>query len=127
MIRNFTAHSANERTYLAWIRTAIAIMAFGFLVEKFDIFLFYIAMALHRTAKAHPGTLSARSLGMALVVLGIGMMLVATVRFIRLGREIDRADERDKDSRWPDMAMIGALMALGVLLLAYLAHLTGGP
>ena len=36
MIRNFSDHSANERTFLAWVRTAIAVMAFGFLVEKFD-------------------------------------------------------------------------------------------
>ncbi len=127
MIRNFTAHSANERTYLAWIRTAIAIMAFGFLVEKFDIFLFYIAMALHHPKPPHPGAISARDLGMALVILGIGMMLVATIRFVRLGREINRTSERDKDSRWPDIIMIGALMTLGMLLLAYLAHLTGGP
>jgi hypothetical protein len=38
MIRNFGDHSANERTFLAWVRTAIAVMAFGFLVEKFDLF-----------------------------------------------------------------------------------------
>src|SRR6266478_6215452 len=38
MIRNFSDHSANERTFLAWVRTAIAVMAFGFLVEKFDLF-----------------------------------------------------------------------------------------
>jgi putative membrane protein len=30
---------ANERTFLAWIRTSIAIMAFGFVVEKFGLFL----------------------------------------------------------------------------------------
>ena len=34
MIRNFSDHSANERTFLAWVGTAIAVMAFGFLVEK---------------------------------------------------------------------------------------------
>jgi hypothetical protein len=39
MIRNFSDHSANERTFLAWVRTAIAVMAFGFLVKKFDLFL----------------------------------------------------------------------------------------
>jgi putative membrane protein len=36
MIRKFSDHSANERTFLAWVRTAIAVMAFGFLVEKSD-------------------------------------------------------------------------------------------
>ena len=39
MIERYSDHAANERTFLAWIRTAIAIMAFGFLVQKFDLFL----------------------------------------------------------------------------------------
>ncbi len=39
MIENFTDHAANERTFLAWVRTSIAVMAFGFLVEKFDLFV----------------------------------------------------------------------------------------
>jgi uncharacterized membrane protein YidH (DUF202 family) len=32
MIERYSDHAANERTFLAWVRTAIAIMAFGFLV-----------------------------------------------------------------------------------------------
>jgi putative membrane protein len=39
MIKNIVDHSANERTFLAGVRTAIAVMAFGFIVEKFDLFL----------------------------------------------------------------------------------------
>ena len=38
MIERYSDHAANERTFLAWIRTAIAVMAFGFLVERFDLF-----------------------------------------------------------------------------------------
>ena len=37
MIQRYSDHAANERTFLAWVRTSIAIMAFGFLVEKFDL------------------------------------------------------------------------------------------
>ena len=36
MIRNCTEHSANERTFLAWIRTGIAVIALGFVLEKFN-------------------------------------------------------------------------------------------
>ena len=46
MINRYTDHAANERTYLAWVRTAIAVMAFGFLVEKFDLFLEVAAQSL---------------------------------------------------------------------------------
>ena len=35
MIRNFSDHAATERTFLAWVSTATAVMAFGFLVKRF--------------------------------------------------------------------------------------------
>jgi len=43
MIRRYSDHAANERTFLAWVRTAIAVMAFGFVIERFDLFLQAIA------------------------------------------------------------------------------------
>ena len=46
MIKNFSDHAANERTFLAWVRTAIAVMAFGFLVAKFNVFLRIAAQTL---------------------------------------------------------------------------------
>ena len=46
MIKNFGDNSANERTFLAWVRTAIAVKAFGFIVEKFDLFLELAAPSL---------------------------------------------------------------------------------
>jgi putative membrane protein len=38
MIRGYTDHAANERTFLAWVRTGIAVIAFGFVIEKFNPF-----------------------------------------------------------------------------------------
>jgi putative membrane protein len=43
MITRYSDHAANERTFLAWVRTAIAVMAFGFVIERFDLFLRYAA------------------------------------------------------------------------------------
>jgi putative membrane protein len=43
MIRGYSDHAANERTFLAWVRTGIAVIAFGFVIEKFN--LFALAMA----------------------------------------------------------------------------------
>ena len=43
MIRGYTDHAANERTFLAWVRTGIAVMAFGFVIEKFNLFVLTIA------------------------------------------------------------------------------------
>ena len=43
VIRAFTDHAANERTYLAWVRTGIAVIAFGFVIERFNLFLLAVA------------------------------------------------------------------------------------
>ena len=37
MIGNYSDHAANERTFLAWVRTGIAVIAVGFVIEKFNL------------------------------------------------------------------------------------------
>ncbi len=37
--RDYKDYAANERNYLAWIRTAITVITLGFLMEKFELFL----------------------------------------------------------------------------------------
>jgi uncharacterized membrane protein YidH (DUF202 family) len=39
MIANYTDHAANERTFLAWIRTGLAVAAFGFFLVKLNVFV----------------------------------------------------------------------------------------
>jgi hypothetical protein len=43
MIRGYSDHAANERTFLAWVRTGIAVIAFGFVIEKFNLFVLTVA------------------------------------------------------------------------------------
>ncbi len=38
MITRYTDHAANERTFLAWIRTGLAVIAFGFFLVKLNVF-----------------------------------------------------------------------------------------
>jgi putative membrane protein len=45
MIERYSDHATNERTLLAWVRTAIATMAFSFLVQKFDLFPVYTGIS----------------------------------------------------------------------------------
>ena len=51
-VRNRRVHMANERTFLAWIRTSIGVMAFGFVVEKFAIFVKQMAYFLGKASVA---------------------------------------------------------------------------
>jgi putative membrane protein len=94
MIRNYTDHAANERTFLAWVRTGIAVIAFGFVVEKFNLFL--LALAPSMVADAHTATLQrlsggvGRYEGLAFMACGILLIVLATVRFVRITRLIDQ-------------------------------------
>src|SRR5580704_1939470 len=86
MIERYSDHAANERTFLAWVRTAIAIMAFGFLVEKFDLFISFAAqeMAGKQLAARLPsvgGQTLGNIAGLLLIVLGCATMILAIVRF----------------------------------------------
>ena len=75
MIRNFSDHSANERTFLAWVRTAIAVMAFGFLVEKFDLFLELTGPSLAGRTLSLPGQKFGNIAGLAFIILGTAMAI----------------------------------------------------
>ena len=91
MIKRYTDHSANERTYLAWIRTSIAIMAFGFLIEKFDLFVSYIGKSIGDEDHFKP-SLSAELVGLGLFLVGVLIIFAATVRFFAYEKSIE-ADE----------------------------------
>ena len=44
--QNTANHLANERTFLAWIRTSVGLMAFGFVVVKFSLFVKQISLLI---------------------------------------------------------------------------------
>jgi putative membrane protein len=128
MIRNFSDHAANERTFLAWIRTAIAVMAFGFLVAKFNLFLKIAAQSLagDKRAVAVPGSWFGNVAGIALIVAGTVMVAVAAARFVRTGRAID-SPAPEADGARMDLILAAMMVIFGIALVLYLSHtlLTG--
>ena len=124
MIRNFSDHAANERTFLAWVRTAIAVMAFGFLVAKFNLFLKIAARSLARGGAAPlpvPGGIFGDLAGLLLIVAGTLMVAMAAVRFIRTARAIESPQVHPDGARL-DLALAGLLVVLGIALVLYLSH-----
>ena len=94
MIRSYTDHAANERTFLVWLRTGVVVIAFGFLVERFDLFILTMADAVSvRGADRERLEALSHSFGggaeEALIVVGIVFILVATFRFVRMGVLLD--------------------------------------
>ncbi len=122
MISNFRDHAANERTFLAWVRTAIAIMAFGFFIEKFDLFVEFAAPARADRTIAMAGQSLGNFAGLALVVLGIVMIVLAAGRFIQTTRDIDSAELRPPRGTSADLALAALMALLGCALFVYLSH-----
>lgn len=124
MIDHFSDHAANERTFLAWVRTAIAVMAFGFLVAKFNLFLKVAAQSLAGTSGRSvpvPGGGFGDVAGLILIVAGTAMVAMAAARFIRMAQAIDSPEPRPGGARM-DLALAALMVVLGIALALYVSH-----
>lgn len=120
MIKQFSDHAANERTYLAWLRTGIAIIAFGFVLERFDIFLRTIADSLGQGAGggfSHGG----REAGAALIVAGLLTIASAMRRFAATSRMIS-SSELESYSPASPVRLGWLVLVLGLFILLYVAR-----
>ncbi len=116
---NRRVHMANERTYLAWIRTSIAVMAFGFVVEKFSLFVKQMAYYLGKEASPpQPGYSSI--IGIVLVGLGVVMGVLAYIRYKTVERQIE--DDTFKSSGILSVLLFLSVLSIGVFLVLYLVH-----
>ncbi len=117
--RSRRVHMANERTFLAWIRTSIAIMAFGFVVEKFALFVKQLAYYLGKEASPpSPGYSSI--IGIVLVGLGVLMGVLAFVRYKIVERQIE--DDTYRPSVVLSVLLFLSVLSIGVFLVLYLVH-----
>ena len=124
-LSNRRVHMANERTFLAWIRTSIGIMAFGFVVEKFALFIKQMSLVLGKSniEKALPPSHGYSSIvGIFLVGFGTLMGLLAFVRYKRVERQID--EDTYQHSSILDILLLMAVLAVGIFLVIYLIHST---
>ena len=126
MIRNFSDHAANERTFLAWVRTAIAVIAFGFVVERFDLFLAFFTPASLNGKISIPRAEFGQLAGLILMVLGIGMIVIAAVRFVRTAKEIDRPEILPGTGSRIDLILATLVVLLTAGLAFYLVHALSG-
>jgi putative membrane protein len=124
LIPRFSDHAANERTFLAWVRTGIATIAFGYVIDKFNLFMLTLTDANAAIGSEHhfSGKLSGalgRYDGTALIFIGIALILVAVARFIRMGRLID--DEATHSASSVRTELILSLVLVIAALASYIA------
>jgi putative membrane protein len=115
-------YMAAERTFLAWIRTGIALMGFGFVVARFGLFL--RELSLTGTTQHTASTGFSLPLGIGLIGFGVVVNLVSVIRHRRYIVAIDRNDFRSAFGS-TFASWVALLLALsGLAMTIYLVRLT---
>ena len=96
-----TEHLANEQTFLAWLRTGIEVMAFGFVAIKFSLF-------------------ASRVMGIVLVGVGALMTLMSYIRYIKTVHQLRRGEY--KYSAWLLTITAVILFVISVVLIFCLLY-----
>lgn len=107
---------ANERTFLAWIRTGVAIMAFGFVVAKFSLFirqLGFITQNKHHTF-IHKGYSSI----IGLVILAIGAMIIpfSYKRYKQVNKQLNEGTYSENYSLPTTLTILIILISISLII-----------
>ena len=116
--RKATDRLANERTYLAWVRTAVAIMGLGFVVAKFGLWLRELAAQSSPGLLQQQGSGASAPLGAAIIGFGGALALLAARRFQQVNREIEAGAV--KPARGLVLLLTVAMAVLALVMVAYI-------
>ena len=105
---------AAERTLMAWNRTALTLMAFGFVLERFGLFLH----VMHHSSPA--GRDLSFWLGIAFITLALIVVGFSIMQFRRVLRTLKPIEIPERYCTWGGIAMNLSVVVLGIALLVYL-------
>lgn len=108
---------ANERTLLAWVRTSIGIMAFGFVVVKFSLFVKQVSLMLGKETIVHQHGYSG-AMGIILVAVGGIIAGLSYLRYRQTERQL--SEGYYKHSSLLMTMVICFILLVSVMLLVYL-------
>jgi len=79
-------HLANERTFLAWVRTSVAVVVFGFAIGRFAVAMRQLTAFQGQAAKA---TGFSVWMGTAAIIAGVGMVTSGLMRYRKTRAQLD--------------------------------------
>ncbi|WP_337860500.1 DUF202 domain-containing protein [Ferroplasma sp.] len=107
-----TDHFANKRTFLAWMRTGISLMGFGFVIAKFVIFL--------HALQGKPTSSFSESLIAGEIMIVVGMITIA-YGFFEYERNEKDLDNNKYYSRTTELFVFTAIViGMAILLLLFI-------
>ena len=109
---------AAERTFLAWVRTGVALMGFGFVVARFGLFLRELQVS-QGEAMPHSSRFSLWT-GVSLVVIGVAVNISAVVRQGQLIEQLKRGEWEVRNQSRVGIAIVVTLTGVGLAMAAYL-------
>ncbi len=116
---------AEERTFLAWIRTGIALMGFGLVVAHFELFAGEPRVTQHGSGLyTHWPSLC---FGAALVATGVAVNLLSAWRYMRLVGELKRGRFVHRSLSKQGVIVASFLALLGIAMTLYLTLVLGQP
>lgn len=118
---NISNHLANERTFLAWIRTSVGLMAFGFVVVKFSLFVRQISALVGKGSVVQNRGYSA-IVGIVLVAVGVITAVLSYVRYLKTKKQIN--DGEYGNSTILITVITAFIFLVSVLLITYLIQST---
>jgi len=113
---------AAERTLLAWIRTGLSLMGFGFVVARFGLFLRELS-AVRPELPVHQGS-GSQWIGVALVLLGVAALVYAAAGHRTMLKRLAQGEALPVAHGWAGILLSALLAALGVFIAIYLLFVT---
>ena len=119
-------HLANERTFLSWLRTSIALIGLGFIVARFGLFLREFGLVIKNSnidnnlaaAVSLFGHYQSSLIGVGIIILGIALTLLALRSYLRTRSYIEKGFYIP--SNFNIFAASISLVFLGVTTIIYL-------
>lgn len=111
-------HQANERTFLAWLRTSIALIGFGFAIARFGLFLRQLQASVTKPSIRADPFINSQSLGLGLVIIGIIVIGLSLWHYNKVFHQIESGDYRP--SRFMVWITGGMVIILGLLSIPFL-------